>query len=92
MSFDPVTEPQVKEALPPEHYQDKLAEILKANDIRLRSAYMLEKKRHGVHTPALATGIQAQDALREATVLMVKCLTTDEDREHFCKTMTEFFK
>lgn len=89
-TFTPV-EP-VKEALPPEHYQDKLAKIFKDNDLKLRNSWMFERKRRGVQTNSLAIGIQAQDALREATVLMVKCLTTDEDREHFCKTMTEFFK
>lgn len=82
----------IEKPLPPEYWQDKLAEILKANDIRLRSAYMLEKKRRGVHTQSLAIGIQAQEALRDATITMVKCLTTDEDREHFCKSMTGFFK
>ena len=72
--------------------QKKLADTLQANRFLSNNAFLLEKKRRGVHTSALASSVRSSEALKEACDLMLKCLTTDEDREDFAKRMLEYFK
>lgn len=72
-----------------ENYQQKLAASLNALDTKLKNAFLLERKRHGIHTNTLAAAIRTHEALRDACITMTKCLTTEEDREDFAKRMTE---
>ena len=72
--------------------QKKLQETIQAHRFLAKNAFLLEKKRRGVHTSTLAANTRAADALKESCDLMLKCLTTDEDREDFAKRMLEYFK
>jgi hypothetical protein len=72
--------------------QQKFASRLNLAERRLKSAFLFEKKRRGVHQMELLTAIKATAALRDASVTMLKCLTTDEDREDFAKTMSAHFE
>lgn len=72
--------------------QDELAQLISDNRTILISAFYFEKRRRGIHQQQLLQGIKAMDTLREACLLMVKCLETDENREDFCQTMIKSLK
>ena len=69
--------------------QSKLAELLNHNTKLLESALLYSKKRRDVSAHSLHIGLIAIRGLREASLMMVKCLSKHEDREDFAKNMLE---
>lgn len=69
--------------------QSKLAELLNHNTRLLEAALLYSKKRRDVSAKPLHIGLIAIKSLREASLMMVKCLSKHEDREDFAKTMME---
>jgi len=69
--------------------QSKLAELLNHNTKLIEAALLFSKKRKDVSAKPLHIGLIAIRGLREASLMMVKCLNKHEDREDFAKTMME---